>query len=103
MNAKRVLSVIATTMLAGSAFAIEATQLPQPQGMPAPAAAAAMPMECGTAPMKRHDHGAERGLGVASATPMMMPCPMEHGAPPADSKTDKRLRHDHGKFHKNQG
>lgn len=101
MNAKRVFSVFAALVVGGSAFAIEATQLPPP-AQPALADVATMPMECAKAPMKRHDHGAERGLGVATATPMMMACPMEQGAATADAKADKRLRHDHGKFHKNQ-
>lgn len=107
MNAKRVFSAIVAAMaMGGSAFAIEATQLPLPPAQPAPADLASMPMECAKAPMKRHDHGAERGLGVAAVTPMTMmmtmPCPMERGALPADTKADKRLPHDHGRFHKNQ-
>lgn len=103
MNARSVFAVVAAALVSGSAWAVEATQLPEQENATTPAKAQQMPRECAKAPVKRHDHGAERGLAIVAAKAMsMMPCEMEHGAARADGKTGKVLRHDHGKFHKNQ-
>lgn len=67
---------------------------------PMPAMAASMPMDCGKAPMKRHDHGAERGLAPAAAK--TMPCMGDGAEAPAAKPATKKPLHDHGKFHKNQ-
>lgn len=102
MNAKSVFAVVVAALFGGSALAIEATQLPESETI-APAKASEPRTECARAPLKRHDHGAERGLAAIAAKPMnMMPCEMNRGGSRADDKADRVLRHDHGKFHKNQ-
>ena len=68
-----------------------------------PAMAASMPHDCARSPMKRHDNGAERGLGVsASPSAMSMPCSGDTAASAPAKTAKKRLAHDHAKFHKNQ-
>ncbi|CAG1017076.1 hypothetical protein BURC_01697 [Burkholderiaceae bacterium] len=102
MNAKSAFAIVVAALVGGSALAIEATQLSALETI-APAKASEPRTECARAPLKRHDHGAERGLAPIAAKPMsMMPCDMNRGGSRADDKTDKVLRHDHGKFHKNQ-
>ncbi len=80
---------------------------------PMPAMTASMPMsmpmpmheDCAKAPMKRHDHGAERGVPTSETTgsnAMAMPCPAAGAASAISTATKPKLRHDHAKFHKNQ-
>lgn len=70
------------------------------QGAPMPMPTVEMSHDCGK-PMKRHDHGAERG--TPSPKSMPAPCAAGAAAPSAEgaSAPKKRLNHDHGKFHKN--
>jgi hypothetical protein len=67
-----------------------------------PAMAASMPMDCPKAQMKRHDHGAERGLGptTAATKTMGMHCGPDGAA--SGSAKARKMGHDHGKFHKGQ-
>ena len=68
-----------------------------------PAMAASMPMDCAMGPAKRHDHGAERGLGTtAPAKTMGAACAHEGAASATGGKAKKKPLHDHAKFHKNQ-
>jgi hypothetical protein len=64
---------------------------------PMAAVAAPMPSDCAK-PMKRHDHGADKGTSM----PMSMsgPCAAEPAASAA--KTVSKPVHDHAKFNKNQ-
>lgn len=62
----------------------------------APAAAASMPMDCSSAGIKRHDHGAER----QSPSAKNMPCAPAEAA--SAVKAPSKPTHDHGKVHKNQ-
>jgi hypothetical protein len=73
-----------------------------PSAMPHLATSTSMPMDCGKAPMKRHDHGAERGTGVTTPQPMAMPCGADSAASAPAGKAKKAPLHDHAKFHKNQ-
>jgi len=73
------------------------------QPTPSTADAASAPMDCMKTAAKRHDHGAERGLGVSSASKSGgMACPHESATAASGAKAKKKLAHDHAKFHKNQ-
>ncbi|MDI4635235.1 hypothetical protein J7U46_19385 [Pelomonas sp. V22] len=61
------------------------------------APAASAPTEC--AKMKRHDHGAERGLPSAANAPC---APAAASAASALVKAKAKPLHDHAKVHKNQ-
>ena len=54
------------------------------------------------APMKRHDHGAERGLGSSAPAVMAMECSSDAAASAPVKSAKKKVAHDHAKFHKNQ-
>ena len=69
---------------------------------PMPAMAAPMPMDCAKAATKRHDHGAERGLGATGSKTMGAACAADGAASATGGKTKKKALHDHAKFHKNQ-
>ena len=69
---------------------------------PKPAEAMPMPMDCAKVPAKRHDHGAERGLGATAPSKTMGAACAHEGAASTGSKAKKKPLHDHAKFHKNQ-
>lgn len=84
---------IVTAIAATSAFAQQAPEAA------AQATSAPVAMDCAASPMKRHDHGAERGTG---ATAKPMPCAVTGAASSPDKAARKKPAHDHAKFHKNQ-
>jgi len=88
---------LALAVIAMAALPVFAQQQADPA--PAPAMAASMAMDCGKAATKRHDHGAERGLGVSATS---MPCGPDSAASATAIKAKKKPAHDHAKFHKNQ-
>ena len=69
----------------------------QAASAPMPPMAAAAAVDCGKAPMKRHDHSAERGGGGSSARAkqMIKPCPPDAAASASPSTAKKKMRHDH--------
>lgn len=73
------------------------------QDRPAAAAsavpAASMPMDCAGAKMKRHDHGAERGMPNTATAPC---APSAASAASGPAKAKAKPLHDHAKVHKNQ-
>ena len=79
-----------------STLALGATaQAPLPAADPAPATLAAMPADCAR-PMRKDNHGAEKGMPAPQAT--AGPC----GPAGAASAVKAKPIHDHGKFHKGQ-
>ena len=89
-----------------SAVVITAASLPafaqQAAAAPVPEMAASMPMDCAKPAVKRHNHGAERGLPVSASKSTGMSCAHESAAPASAGTAKKKLAHDHAKFHKNQ-
>ena len=89
-----------------SAIVITTASLPalaqQTAAAPMPEMAASMPMDCAKPALKRHNHGAERGLPVSASKSMDMGCAHDSAAPASAGKAKKKLAHDHAKFHKNQ-
>ena len=73
----------------------------QSSAAPMPAMAASMPMDCAKPAVKRHDHGAEKGLGVSASKSTDMACTHDDAAS-GSAKGKKKVAHDHAKFHKNQ-
>jgi hypothetical protein len=85
-----------------SMAALPAFAQPTPAA-PSPADAASAPMDCMKPAVKRHDHGAEKGLGGSSASKSgAMGCANESAMAASGAKGKKKLAHDHAKFHKNQ-
>lgn len=97
---KNLHSLSLTAVLAMATLSAFAQQEAAPA--PTPAMAASMPMDCANAPAKRHDHGAERGLGATHSNAMGTACATDGAASATGSKTKKKPLHDHAKFHKNQ-
>ncbi len=88
-----------------SAAVISMASLPvfAQQAPAAPSPAASAPMDCTKSAAKRHDHGAERGLGVSTTSKSgAMPCAGESAAAASGTRGKKKPAHDHAKFHKNQ-
>jgi hypothetical protein len=89
-----------------SAVVITTASLPalaqQAAAAPMPEMAASMPMDCAKPAVKRHNHGAERGLPVSASKSTGTSCAHESAAPASASTAKKKLAHDHAKFHKNQ-
>lgn len=61
--------------------------------------AASMPTECAGGKMKRHDHGADRGMPSTASAPC---APSAASAASAPAKAKAKPTHDHAKVHKNQ-
>jgi len=97
---KKLHSLSLATILAMATLTAFAQQEAAPT--PMPAMAAPVPVDCAKAPTKRHDHGAERGLGATNSKTMDAACAPDGAASATGSKTKKKSLHDHAKFHKNQ-
>ena len=99
MKQLQVLTSLLSAIVIASAWMSASAQ--QSSGAPMPAMAASMPMDCAKPPVKRHDHGAEKGLGVSASKSTDMACAQD-GAASESAKGKKKVAHDHAKFHKNQ-
>lgn len=68
-----------------------------------PANAAPTSTDCGKAPMKRHNHAAERGLGINDDSKAKgAPCGHDGAVSAAGAEAKKKQGHNHAQFHKNQ-
>ncbi|MDM4768288.1 hypothetical protein [Pelomonas sp. SE-A7] len=95
MRAFSTIASLATFMLVSAA----AVAQDRPAAAASAAPAASMPMDCAGGKMKRHDHGAERGMPSAAAAPC---APSAASAASAPAKAKAKPLHDHAKVHKNQ-